>query len=76
MTSYSIVSARIPKELKKEIEKLGIKPSEVIRRALWAEVKRRKLEIIKKRKKKLRRVLNMIPEERVVETVRETREIN
>lgn len=73
---YTTVSARIPKKLKKEIEKLGIKTSEVIRQALWEEVKRKKLEIIKKRKKKLKNVLNRIPEERVVETVRELREHN
>ncbi len=76
MTSYAIVSARIPKKLKEELDKLGISPSEVIRRALWEEVKKRKLEMLKRRKRKLRHILDKIPDERVVETVREMRDSN
>jgi len=37
-----VVSAKIPKTLKEEADKLGIKISEVIRRALREEVLRKK----------------------------------
>lgn len=69
-----VVSAKIPKRLKDEIDRLGIKVSEVIRRALVEEVMRRKLEAIKERRERIRRVLNRIPDERIVQTIREFRE--
>ena len=70
-----VVSAKIPKSLKEEIDRLGIKVSKVIRNALFEAVRKRKLELIKKKRKKLMTVLKKIPDDRVVKTVRESREM-
>jgi hypothetical protein len=42
--SYVTVSAKIPRRLKEMLERYGIKPGPVIRRALEEEVRRRVLE--------------------------------
>jgi len=42
--SYVTVSAKIPKKLKELMDKYGIKPGPIIRRALEEEVKKRMLE--------------------------------
>lgn len=70
-----VVSAKIPKSLKKDIERLGIKVSEVIRNALFEAVRKRKLELIKEKRKKLMKTLKKIPDNRIVETIRELREV-
>jgi len=70
-----VVSAKIPKSLKEEIDRLGIKVSKVIRNALFEAVRKRKLELIKKKRKKLMTVLKKIPDDRVVKTIRESREM-
>jgi len=69
------VSAKIPKSLKKEIDRLGIRVSEVIRNALFEAVRKRKLELIKKKRKRLMTILKKIPDDRVVKIVRESREM-
>jgi len=71
---YVVISAKIPYELKVEIDKLGINISEVVRNALREAVLEKKLELIKKRKKEIRYILNKIPEERVIKSIREMRE--
>jgi len=70
---YAVISAKIPKDLKEEIDRLGIKVSEVVRKALMEEVRRRKLEMIKKHRMRLREVLDKIPDNRVIEIIREFR---
>jgi len=70
-----VVSAKIPKSLKKEIDRLGIRVSEVIRNALFEAVRKRKLELIKKKRKRLMTILKKIPDDRVVKIVRESREM-
>ncbi|MCD6301066.1 MAG: hypothetical protein J7L82_03235 [Staphylothermus sp.] len=42
--TYVTVSAKIPKKLKDLMDKYGIKPGPIIRRALEEEVKKRMLE--------------------------------
>ncbi len=42
--SYVTVSAKIPKKLKELMDRYGIKPGPIIRRALEEEVKKRMLE--------------------------------
>ena len=46
--STTTVSARIPEELKRELEEQGIDVSETVRRALEAEVRRRKRDTLKR----------------------------
>ena len=72
--SQVTVSAKIPRRLKELLDKYGIKPGPVIRRALEEEVRRRMLSEIEERAKKLSERVSHIPDEEIVEIIREDRE--
>jgi len=72
--SYVTISVKVRRELKEEAERLGIKISEVLRRVLEEEVKRCKLEELKKRLEKVSEALDKIDVERFVRHIREDRE--
>ncbi len=68
----AVLSVRVRKELKEEAERLGIDLKEVVERALEREVKRKKMELLKK---KLNEALNNmnVSEEEWIKTVKEMR---
>jgi len=68
------VSVRIPRELKEEAKRYGINISEVARRALEEEVRRRKLEEAMAAARRIGEILSKIPEEEMVKWLREARE--
>jgi len=68
-----VVSVRIPRELKEKAEKYGIDISEVARRALEKEVRRRKLEEAMAVARRTGEILSKTPEEEMVEWLREAR---
>ena len=67
------ITAKIPKELKEKIRRLNINASRVIREALEAEVRRREEERLKALAREVSRILNKIPKEEIVRTIREAR---
>ena len=69
-----VVATKIPRRLKELIDRLGIKPSPVMRRALEEEVRRRMLEELERRAKGLRKRLPEISDEEIAELIREDRE--
>lgn len=72
--TYVTVSAKIPKKLKELMDKYGIKPGPIIRKALEEEVKKR---ILAELEEKLRNILGeiaSIPDEEVVDLIRGDRE--
>lgn len=71
----STVTARIPEELKADMDEYDINVSEVVRDALEAEVRRQRREELKDRGDELsRRIGDKIETERVVEHIRDDRE--
>jgi post-segregation antitoxin (ccd killing protein) len=68
------ISVRIPKEVKEEIRRYGIHVSKVVREALEEEIRKRKLEELKKAADRLGDLLAKIPDEEIVKTIREARE--
>lgn len=74
MGKYATVSVKLPQELKEKIEKLGVKPSKLLRKAIEEELRRREVEAIKDDLMKLKPVLDKITIERVVGSIREDRE--
>lgn len=72
--SYVTVSAKIPRRLKELLDKYGIKPGPIIRRALEEEVRRKILSEIEARAKELSKELSHIPDEEIVRIIREYRE--
>ncbi|MCS7364690.1 MAG: hypothetical protein NDF54_04550 [archaeon GB-1867-035] len=72
--SYVTVSAKIPRKLRQLLDKYGIKPSQIIRKALEEEVKRRMLKEIEEKAKELSRKVSHISDEEIVRIIREDRE--
>jgi polyhydroxyalkanoate synthesis regulator phasin len=68
------VSVKVPQELKEKIEKLGVKPSRILRKAIEDEVRRKEVEQIRGEITRLKPVLSKIPIEEVVKSIREDRE--
>jgi len=74
MGRYITVSVKVPIEVKEKIEKLGIKPSKLLKRAIDEELRRREIEEIEDKLKELKNVLNRFSREFIVESIREDRE--
>ncbi len=68
------VSAKISEDLKRKIDELGISPSEVIRRALEEEVRRKRRELLKKRLEEVSSILSKVEREEWIKAIREARE--
>jgi antitoxin CcdA len=71
---YVTVSARIRRELYEKLKRYGIVVSDVIRRALEEEVRRREGEEVAKMLDKAQEILARIPSEELVEAIRSDRE--
>ncbi len=71
---YVTVSARIRRELYEKLKRYGIVISDVIRRALEEEVRRREEEEVAKMLDKAQEILARIPSEELVEAIRASRE--
>jgi polyhydroxyalkanoate synthesis regulator phasin len=71
---YVTVSAKIPRRLKELLDRYGIKPGPIIRRALEEEVRRRVLSELEERARELSERLSHISDEEVVSLIREDRE--
>jgi predicted transcriptional regulator len=72
--SYVTVSAKIPRRLKELLDKYGIKPGPVIRRALEEKVKRRVLSELEEGARVLSERLSHISDEEVASIIREGRD--
>ena len=74
MSKYVTVSVKVPYKLREKMRQFGIKPSNLLRRAIEDEIRRREVKSVKKEIKELKAVLDRIPMEDVVRGVREDRE--
>ncbi len=75
MGRYITVSAKVRRELLEEARKLNINISEVIRRALEEEVRRRRLAMLEERLRRKSDILSKIDIDEVVRLIREDREV-
>jgi len=71
---YITVSVKVPVEVKEKLEKFGIKPSKILKKAIYEELRRREIEEIEDKLKELKNVLNKFSREFIVESIREDRE--
>ncbi len=76
MGKYVTISVKVPKEVKEEMVRLGIKPSKLLRKAIEEEIRRRKVQELKEEIERLKPVLEKIRMEDVVKGIREDRERN
>ncbi|MEM4417383.1 MAG: hypothetical protein QXD32_04920, partial [Nitrososphaerota archaeon] len=71
MVEYVTISTKVRKKLKEDAERLGVKVSEVLRRALEEEVRRRKLEELEKKLENLGTALDKLDISRMARLIRE-----
>ena len=74
MGSQVTVCAKIPAELKKKLAELGVNVSGLVREALLIEVERLEKERLRKLAEEAGAILQKIPVEELVESVRASRE--
>lgn len=72
--THVTVSAKIDKELRKKLAELGIRPSEVIRKALEREVKERMMQQLYKKVEEASEIIKKVDKEAWIKTIRESRE--
>ncbi len=72
---YVTVSAKVPRKLKELLDKYGIKPGPIIRRALEEEVRKRMLEEAEEEARRLSEKVAHIPDDEVARAIREDREV-
>ena len=74
MRKYVTISVKVPIEVKEKLEKYGIKPSELLKRAIYEELRRREAEELEREVSELKDLLNKFSSEFVVRSIREDRE--
>ena len=71
---YVTVSAKIPRRLKELMDRYGIKPGPLIRRAIEEEVRKRAFSALERELSGILEEVSSIPDEEVARLVREDRE--
>ena len=74
MGDMVVVTAKIPLELKERLRRLGVNVSALIREALEAEVERLERERLRVLAGEAGRILQKIPPEELIESIRRSRE--
>ena len=74
MGNQVTVCAKIPAELKKKLAKLGVNVSGLVREALQSEVERLERERLRKLAEDAGAILQKVPVEEIVESVRASRD--
>ncbi|MEM2092141.1 MAG: hypothetical protein QXR59_02510 [Candidatus Bathyarchaeia archaeon] len=73
MGKYVTVSVKVPREVKERLEKLGIKPSQLLKNAIIEELRKREIEDLRRMIEEAKPILNKISMEYVVKSIREDR---
>ena len=68
------VSAKVPKELRDKMHKLNVNISQLVRKAIEEEVKRREEDALRRLAAEASLTLRKIPPEEITKIIRETRE--
>jgi len=74
MSKYITISAKVRRDLVEEARRLDINISELIRRAIEEEVRKRKLILLEKRLRKKQDILKKIDVNEIINLIREDRE--
>jgi post-segregation antitoxin (ccd killing protein) len=74
MPDQVMITARIPAELKRQLEELGVNISALVRRSLEGEIRRLEMERLQKRAEDAAQLLERIPPDEIVKAIRNGRE--
>ena len=73
MGKYVTISVKVPLKIKEELEKYGIKPSELLKKAIAEELRIKEVEEIKKEIEELKETIEKISTDFIVKSIREDR---
>ncbi len=73
-TKYVTISVKVPREVKEELERAGVKPGRVAKEAIMKKLAEIRLKRLEERAEELREVLERVDVQRVVSHIREDRE--
>ncbi|MEM2180357.1 MAG: CopG family transcriptional regulator [Nitrososphaeria archaeon] len=74
MGKYVTVSVKVSVELREKMKKYGIKPSDVLKKAIEESIKKEEIKRLKKEVDSIKQILDKISEEDIIRSVREDRE--
>ncbi|RLE53641.1 MAG: hypothetical protein DRJ30_06620 [Candidatus Methanomethylicota archaeon] len=74
LSKYVTVSVKIPRKLKEKLERYGIKPSKLLKKAIMEELKRREIQDLEKMRAELNDIIAKFSKEFIVRSIREDRE--
>ena len=74
MKTYATVSAKVSKKERDELKKLGLKPTEIIRRAVKEEIKRAKNKKLMEKMRRIAPTVKKLNVDEIVSDIREDRE--
>ena len=74
MTETAILTIRVKKNLKEKAKKLKINISKTLRSALEEEIKKREEQELSKALMDIKDILQKIPDQEIVKTIRESRD--
>ena len=71
---YATISAKIPKDIKHKIDDYGIKPSVIIRKSIYDEIKKIEIMQLKEETESMSSIVKKIKSKSVVKSIREDRD--
>jgi len=74
MKTYATVSAKVSKKERDELKKLGLKPTEVIRRAVQEEIRRAKNKELMEKMRRIAPIVKKLNVDEIVSDIRKDRE--
>jgi len=74
MKTYATVSAKVSKKERDELKKLGLKPTEIIRRAVQEEIRRAKNKKLMEKMRRIAPIVKKLNVDEIVSDIREDRE--
>jgi len=74
MKTYATVSAKVSKKERDELKKLGLKPTEIIRRAVREEIRRAKNKKLMEKMRRIAPIVKKLNVDEIVSDIREDRE--
>jgi len=74
MKTYATISAKVSKKERDELKKLGLKPTEIIRRAVKEEIRKAKNKKMIKKMRRVAPIVKKLDVDEIVSDIREDRE--
>jgi len=74
MKTYATVSAKVSQRERDELKKLGLKPTEIIRRAVQEEIRRAKNKELMEKMRRVAPIVKKLNVDEIVSDIRKDRE--